>query len=127
MEKESAALKRNVVGTNKTSRWAFSLCFENSQLTAYIVFLIQVLKLLHGDDDATEWARSEVSSSADPLDDEMLNLEPDIRSHLNLALLDLEDDSNSVSSTDHTVDSLTVSTSVENYLQWRWSHSSSFD
>ncbi|CAL9120252.1 unnamed protein product [Musa textilis] len=86
-----------------------------------------VLKLLRGDDDTVKWARSEVTSRADVLDDEMPNLESDIRSHLNLALLDVEDDSISVSSTDHTVDSLTVSTSVENYLQWRWSRSSSFD
>ncbi|RWW31521.1 hypothetical protein BHE74_00056303, partial [Ensete ventricosum] len=86
-----------------------------------------VLKLLQGDDDTVKWARSEVTSRADVLDDEMPNLESDIRSHLNLALLDVEDDSISVSSTDHTVDSLTVSTSVENYLQWRWSRSSSFD
>nr|XP_009404967.1 PREDICTED: probable receptor-like serine/threonine-protein kinase At5g57670 [Musa acuminata subsp. malaccensis] len=86
-----------------------------------------VLKLLQGDDDTVKWARSEVTTRADVLDDEMPNLESDIRSHLNLALLDVEDDSISVSSTDHTVDSLTVSTSVENYLQWRWSRSSSFD
>ncbi|CAL9128054.1 unnamed protein product [Musa textilis] len=86
-----------------------------------------VLKLLQGDDDAVEWARSEVNARADTLDDEMPNQESDIQSHLNLALLDVEDDLNSISSTDHTPDSLTSGTSAENYLQWRCSRSSSFD
>lgn len=85
------------------------------------------MKLLQGDNDAIEWARSQVKSPADPFDDEMFNLQSDIQSHLNLALVDVEDDSVSVSSTDHIVDSLTVSTSVENYLRWRCSRSSSFD
>lgn len=87
----------------------------------------QVLKLLQGDNDTVEWARSEVNARADMLDDEMPNQESDIQSHLNLALLDVKDDLNSISSTDHTSDSLTSSASAENYLQWRCSHSSSFD
>ncbi|XP_065049232.1 protein kinase STUNTED-like [Musa acuminata AAA Group] len=86
-----------------------------------------VLKLLQGDDDTVGWARSEVNARADMLDDEMPNQESDIQSHLNLALLDVKDDLNSISSTDHTSDSLTSSASAENYLQWRCSHSSSFD
>ncbi|CAL9197806.1 unnamed protein product [Musa hybrid cultivar] len=86
-----------------------------------------VLKLLQGDDDTVEWARSEVNARADMLDDEMPNQESDIQSHLNLALLDVKDDLNSISSTDHTSDSLISSASAENYLQWRCSHSSSFD
>ncbi|CAL9150869.1 probable receptor-like serine/threonine-protein kinase At5g57670 isoform X1 [Musa acuminata AAA Group] len=86
-----------------------------------------VLKLLQGDNDTVEWARSEVNARADMLDDEMPNQESDIQSHLNLALLDVKDDLNSISSTDHTSDSLTSSASAENYLQWRCSHSSSFD
>lgn len=56
-----------------------------------------------------------MSSHFDVEGDEIFNLESDIRSHLTLALLDVEDDTNSVSST--------ASTSVENYLQWRWSRS----
>ncbi|CAL9774711.1 unnamed protein product [Musa acuminata subsp. burmannicoides] len=86
-----------------------------------------VLKLLQGDDDTVEWARSEVNARADMLDDEMPNQESDIQSHLNLALLDVKDDLNSISCTDHTSDSLTSSASAENYLQWRCSRSSSFD
>lgn len=79
----------------------------------------QVLKLLRGDDDVVKCARSEVSSHSDAADDEIFNLESDIRSHLTLALLDVEDDTNSVSST--------MSTSVENYLQWRSSCLSNFN
>ncbi|WOK96407.1 putative receptor-like serine/threonine-protein kinase [Canna indica] len=104
---------------------AASLCVRRLHGARPQIALIS--KLLRGDDGTVEWARLEVSSRAEVLDDEMLNLESDIKSHLNLALLDVEDDSISVSSTDHTADSLTVSSSVENYLQWRWSRSSNFD
>lgn len=43
-----------------------------------------------------------------------------LQSHLNLALLDVEDDSLSLSSIEQSV-------SLEDYLQGRWSRSSSFD
>lgn len=42
-----------------------------------------------------------------------------IKSHLNLALLDLEDDSVSASSDEQSLE-------IEDYLQKRWSRSSSF-
>lgn len=43
-----------------------------------------------------------------------------LQSHLNVALLDVEDDSLSMISIDQSV-------SLEDYLQGRWSRSSSFD
>lgn len=43
-----------------------------------------------------------------------------LQSHLNLALLDVEEDSLSLSSIEQSV-------SLEDYLQGRWSRSSSFD
>nr|CAD1817784.1 unnamed protein product [Ananas comosus var. bracteatus] len=88
-----------------------------------------VLKLLQGDDsEVFNWARSEVSSSEglNDAEDEESNAE-NIRSHLNLAMLDIEDDSLSVSSTEQTVDSMSMSTSMEDYWKERWSQSISFD
>lgn len=66
------------------------------------------------------WARQQVieSEELDVVDEEMIST--NIQSHLNLALLDLEDDSLSISSGEQSI-------SVEDYLQGRWSRSSSFD
>ncbi|XP_038984235.1 serine/threonine-protein kinase shk1/pak1-like isoform X2 [Phoenix dactylifera] len=88
-----------------------------------------VLKLLQGDDDVVKWARSKVSTSEglDELDDELIHPKSIIQSHLNLALLDVDDDSLSISSTEHTVDFITANTSMEDYLKGRWSCSSSFN
>lgn len=94
-----------------------------------MIFGFQVLKLLRGDDsEVFNWARSEVSSSEglNDAEDEESNAE-NIRSHLNLAMLDVEDDSLSVSSTEQTVDSMSMSTSVEDYWKERWSQPISFD
>lgn len=68
----------------------------------------------------TRWAEQEVSA---PQEIDGADGEPvptNIQSHLNLALLDLEDDAVSISSTEQNV-------SLEDYLQGRWSRSSSFD
>lgn len=80
---------------------------------------MQILKLLHGDAEVTRWAEQEVRASQelDGCDGELVST--NIQSHLNLALLDLEDDSDSISSTEQTV-------SLEDYLRGRWSGSSSF-
>lgn len=80
----------------------------------------QVLKLLKGDEEVMRWARQEINGSEelDNVDGEMIPT--NIQSHLNLALLDLEDDSLSVSSGEQSI-------SIEDYLQGRWSRSSSFD
>lgn len=67
-----------------------------------------------------KWARQQVSGSEelDAVDGEMIST--NIQSHLNLALLDLDDDSLSISSGEQSI-------SVEDYLQGRWSRLSSFD
>ncbi|KAJ0026406.1 hypothetical protein Pint_08089 [Pistacia integerrima] len=80
-----------------------------------------VLKLLQGDTDVTKWARLQVNASeeSDMLDDEACP-RSNLQSHLNLALLDVENDSFSMSSIEQSV-------SLEDYLQGRWSRSSSFD
>ncbi|ESR45366.1 protein kinase domain-containing protein [Citrus sinensis] len=79
-----------------------------------------VLKLLQGDEEATNWAKEQVSASEelDSIDGEASPT--NIQSHLNLALLDLDDDSVSAGSTQQII-------SVEDYLQGRWSRTSSFD
>ncbi|KAM3293673.1 hypothetical protein ACQJBY_036923 [Aegilops geniculata] len=88
-----------------------------------------VLKLLDGDNDILKWARSHVGLSYESDGDEdVVTLAPppenntNIQSYINLAF-DVEDDSASVSSNDF----ITANTSLEEYLQGRWSRSSSFD
>ena len=80
----------------------------------------QVLKLLQCDEEATNWAKEQVSASEelDSIDEEASPTS--IQSHLNLALLDLDDDSVSTGSTQQII-------SVEDYLQGRWSRTSSLD
>ncbi|KAL0464487.1 UNVERIFIED_CONTAM: Proline-rich receptor-like protein kinase PERK9 [Sesamum latifolium] len=80
-----------------------------------------VLKLLRGDPEVVEWARQETETSEDLLN--VINGEQsatNIQSFINLALLNLDDDSASSSSTEQNL-------SVEDYLGGRWSRSSSFD
>ncbi|XP_022749060.1 probable receptor-like serine/threonine-protein kinase At5g57670 [Durio zibethinus] len=80
-----------------------------------------VVKLLQGDPDVTKWARLQVNAleGSDTLDDEACP-QSNLQSHLSLALLDVEDDSLSMSSIEQSV-------SLEDYLNGRWSRSSSFD
>ncbi|KAJ4840053.1 hypothetical protein Tsubulata_038188 [Turnera subulata] len=80
-----------------------------------------VVKLLQGDPEVIEWARLQVKGveECETLEDEACPLN-NLQSHLNLALLDVEDDSRSMSSIEQSV-------SLEEYLQGRWSRSSSFD
>lgn len=94
---------------------------------------LQVLKLLQGDDELLKWARLQVilsegsdvrqqaNASEGPyaLDDESFS-ESNLQSHLNLALLGVEEDSLSISSIEQSV-------SLEDYLRGRWSRSSSLD
>ncbi|XP_028770036.1 nodulation receptor kinase [Neltuma alba] len=95
---------------------AATLCLRRSPKSRPQISVI--LKLLHGDDEVTSWAKQEVGApeELDALDGGLNN----IQSHLNLALLDLDDDTVSVSSSEQSV-------SLEDYLQGRWSRSSSFD
>ncbi|KAJ4897322.1 Protein kinase protein with adenine nucleotide alpha hydrolases-like domain [Raphanus sativus] len=74
-----------------------------------------VVKILQGDEDATEWGKQQVRASEDATA-YLTNIE----SHINLALLDLEDDAASDSSPEAS------SISVEDYLKGRWSRTDSF-
>ncbi|KAL9265716.1 kinase STUNTED-like protein [Drosera capensis] len=82
----------------------------------------RVLKLLQGDDETLQWARLEVnaSRSSDCLDEDSIST-TSIQSHLNLALLDVDDDSLSIMS------SVEQHVSLEDYLKGRWSRTPSFD
>ncbi|XP_010537354.1 PREDICTED: probable receptor-like serine/threonine-protein kinase At5g57670 [Tarenaya hassleriana] len=81
-----------------------------------------VLKLLKGDEDALTWARQQLNNPSE--DSEVLKDEKfrrsNLQSHLNLALLDVEDDSLSMGSIEQSI-------SVEDYLKGRTSRSPSFD
>nr|DAD39801.1 TPA_asm: hypothetical protein HUJ06_014124 [Nelumbo nucifera] len=98
---------------------AATLCIRRSPQSRPRMSL--VLKLLQGDAEISKWARMQVDASEqfDTLDDEAVP-PPNIQSHLNVALLDVEDDSLSISSSEQSVP-------LEDYLQGRWSRSSSFD
>ncbi|XP_015573007.2 protein kinase STUNTED isoform X1 [Ricinus communis] len=100
---------------------AATLCIRRSPRSRPQISL--VLKLLQGDDEVKNWARQQVSASEEVEDVEVDEeaIPTNIQSHLNLAFLDLEDeDSLSVSSTEQGI-------SLEDYLQGRWSRTSSFD
>ncbi|XP_019458709.1 PREDICTED: probable receptor-like serine/threonine-protein kinase At5g57670 [Lupinus angustifolius] len=97
---------------------AATLCIRRSPRLRPQICLL--LKLLHGDVEVTRWAEQEVRVShelVDGCDGELVS--NNILSHLDLALLDLEDDTDSISSTEQTL-------SFEDYLRRRWSGSSSF-
>ncbi|KAG9158402.1 hypothetical protein Leryth_013155 [Lithospermum erythrorhizon] len=102
--------------------------FENMVLAATLCIrrmpglrpkMSKVLNLLQGDTEVVTWAEQQVNSSevTDPIDDE--HSPQKIESFLNLALLNMEDDSISTNSTQMIA--------VEDYLQGRWSRTSSFD
>ncbi|GAV69118.1 Pkinase domain-containing protein/Usp domain-containing protein [Cephalotus follicularis] len=94
------------------------LCIRSASKSRPQISLL--LKLLRGDEEVINWARHQVNASEElDLMDGKVN-PTNIQSHLNLALLDLEDNSLSISSTDQSV-------SVQDYLQGRWSRTSSFD
>ncbi|KAL6893731.1 hypothetical protein ACP4OV_007829 [Aristida adscensionis] len=96
---------------------AASLCTRTSSHSRPEMSL--VLKLLQGDDETIHWARSQVTASFDGSDEEAGTPDSNMQSHLNLALLGVDDDTLShCSSTERTVD-----TSADGY----WSRSSSFD
>lgn len=81
-----------------------------------------VSKLLQGDAEVVKWAKLEVNALETPetVDDDACPPSNLLQSHLNLALLDVEDDSLSMCSIEQNV-------SLEDYLRGRWSRSSSFD
>ncbi|MBA0772211.1 hypothetical protein Gotri_007627 [Gossypium trilobum] len=96
---------------------AATLCIRRAPLMRPQISLI--LKLLLGNQEVTNWAEQQVRTSeeVDVSDEELYPT--NIESHLNLALLDLEDDSVSASSDEQSLE-------IEDYLQKRWRRSSSF-
>ncbi|XP_039126528.1 proline-rich receptor-like protein kinase PERK10 [Dioscorea cayenensis subsp. rotundata] len=82
----------------------------------------RVLKLLQGEDDAVSWARTQAGTleEFDDSDDEVISPPSNLQSYIKLALLGVEDDS-------HSISSIEANTYFEDYLQGRWSRSSSFD
>ncbi|XBI86097.1 hypothetical protein VPH35_094116 [Triticum aestivum] len=79
-----------------------------------------VLKLLEGDDETVQWARSQMCAGSDVSDEEAMTPRSNMQSHLNLALLGVdEEDTLSRCSTEQTAD-----TSADGGY---WSRSSSFD
>ncbi|KAJ3683478.1 hypothetical protein LUZ60_013705 [Juncus effusus] len=104
-----------------------SLCLRNYSQSRPDMSL--VVRLLKGDGEAKKWHESQTSISEESLngsDEELITPNgSNIKSYLNLALLDLDEDSVSVTSTDQTVES-TLNASIEDYLD-RWSRSSSFE
>lgn len=90
--------------------------------------IANVLKPLDGDGDAVRWASSQAGLSAGDDTDDGDGASPekkDIQSYINLALLDVDDDSASVSSGG--ADFTAANVSLEEYMKGRWSRSSSFD
>ncbi|KAI5681754.1 hypothetical protein M9H77_02982 [Catharanthus roseus] len=79
-----------------------------------------VVKLLKGVPEVIKWSKQEVKTSDEVDSVEGEQSATNIQSFINLALLNLEDDSLSSSSAEPTI-------SVEDYLQGRCSRSSSFD
>ncbi|KAL9679314.1 hypothetical protein QQ045_017172 [Rhodiola kirilowii] len=82
-----------------------------------------ILKLLQGDPEVTNWAKQQaLTREAHGCMDDDLVVPSNIQSHLNLALLDLDDDDalSVTSSTEQNV-------SLEDYLRGRWSRQASFD
>ncbi|XP_073012938.1 protein kinase STUNTED-like [Typha latifolia] len=104
---------------------AASLCIRRAPTSRPQMSL--VLKLLKGDDGMLTWARSQISTSneCDSTDDEASFSDNKLQSYINLALLDIDNDSLSPSSAEHP-DFIRANTSLEDYLQGRWSRSSSF-
>ncbi|GFZ09828.1 kinase with adenine nucleotide alpha hydrolases-like domain-containing protein [Actinidia rufa] len=98
---------------------ASSLCIRRAPRARPPMSII--LKLLQGDSEVITWARLQVHALEGPdlLDNETFS-RSDLQSHLNVALLGLDEDSLSMSSIERSV-------SLEDYLQGRWSRSSSFD
>lgn len=99
---------------------AATLCIRRSPRARPQMSII--LKLLQGDEEIIKWARLQVNASEefDTVDDDAFP-RPNLQSHLNVALLGMdEEDSLSISSVEQNV-------LIEDYLQGRWSRSSSFD
>ncbi|MQL72745.1 hypothetical protein Taro_005145 [Colocasia esculenta] len=106
---------------------AASLCIRRSPRSRPMMAL--VLKLLQGDEDVVKWAKLQTGAAEefDGLDDESASPAAALHSHLSLALLDVEDDTLSESSTENIAEQIMSHGSLEDYLKGRWSRSSSFN
>ncbi|GER49147.1 kinase family protein [Striga asiatica] len=109
---------------------AASLCIRRAPRARPHMSLVR--KLLQGDVEVVKWARLQVNAcegsrvkldtnsvEGTELEEETFS-KSNLQSHLNLALLDVDGDSTSISSIEQTI-------SLEDYLKGRWSRSLSFD
>ncbi|KAL0927753.1 hypothetical protein M5K25_001960 [Dendrobium thyrsiflorum] len=105
---------------------AASLCLKrDSQSRPTMPY---VLKLLRGDKDSVKWAKSlVVSGNSINLEDDDQCFIPDIKSHLNVVMLNSEVGSPSASSNELLPGFTTNGTFVEDYLLGRLTRSSSLD
>lgn len=97
---------------------AATLCIRRSPQSRPV--MSTVLKLIQGDPNIVEWARQETNTSKNINAVNGEQIASNIQSFINLALLNMEDDSTSIRSNEHSI-------SVDDYLQGRWSGSRSFD
>ncbi|XP_078433885.1 protein kinase STUNTED-like isoform X1 [Wolffia australiana] len=84
--------------------------------------MAQVLKLLQGDENVVEWAKAQVSSSEEGRwldEEEESDHSASIRSHLNLAFLDMEGESICRCGTAQAVDLIMAHGSIEDFFQSR--------
>ncbi|KAI0496116.1 hypothetical protein KFK09_022423 [Dendrobium nobile] len=104
---------------------AASLCIR--QAPGFRPSIALVLKLIKGDEETVKNLELGTSMLFDDMEDEATIKNFNIQSHINLALLDVDDDvALSMSSKTHSFDFTTSSMSLEEYLKERWSRSSSF-
>ncbi|KAG9148753.1 hypothetical protein Leryth_013429, partial [Lithospermum erythrorhizon] len=96
---------------------AASLCIRRAP--KYRPKMCTVVKLLQGEPEIVKWAEQHIGSSEETEVDDDEQSPKTIQSFLNLALQNLDDDSLSSSSAEQMI-------SVEEYLQGRWSRTSSF-
>ena len=100
-----------------------SFLLEGKFIVITLVFFHQILKILKGEEDVEKWANSNNDNQQDleNQDDEVYpNSSAEL--HMGLAMLDVDDDMTSFSSTDRS-----NSLHLDDYFKGRWSRSSSFD
>lgn len=131
MESLADKCLQNVYDTNEMHRMmvAATLCLRET--SHYRPCMSRILKLLQGEDERTDWAwcQNTMIKDMDTSDeDDIVENQGghDIQTHLTLAMLGVDDDTVSLSSTDHSVGILPTNNSLEDYGLRRCSNSSSF-
>uniref|UniRef100_A0A0D9XXG7 Protein kinase domain-containing protein n=1 Tax=Leersia perrieri TaxID=77586 RepID=A0A0D9XXG7_9ORYZ len=116
----------DVAGDLERMTLAAALCIRRSPQRRPSI--ANILKLLEGDGDAVRLAKLQAGLSAgDETDGDVGSPEKkDIQSYINLALLDVDGDSDSASVSSGG-DFTAANMSLEEYMKGRWSRSSSFD